>query len=111
MSKVLKLDDLYSIEVDVASWNLVKVEPTVNPNTGKQGVDKDGNPTFSKSFSYHPTLRTALMWYVDLRLRDKVNSGEVEDINDLIIMIDQTEKEIGEIVAGIGKEHIPDNGE
>lgn len=111
MSKVLKLDDIYSIEVDTSSWNLVRVEATVNPKTGEQGIDKDGNATFSKTYSYHPTLHTALMWYVDLRLRDGVAAGDIEDVNDLIIMIDQTEKDITQAVAGIGKEDIPDNGE
>lgn len=85
------IDENYSIEEDVCPWNLVCVKPTINAKTGKQGVDKHGNPTYATVRSYHPNLRLALVEYLEQSQR---GSKGVQQAVDAMLAAEQRVMEI-----------------
>lgn len=80
---VIKLDENYTIEKDVASWNLRYSKVQM----------KNGKPTASRDMTFHPNLEYALQWYADKVL------GDCESINEVLDKIRETKELIRTVVA------------
>ena len=66
---MLVLDDDFYIEEDVCSWNLVQKLSPAKDKEGNEKLDENGKPVWNTDKSYHPTLGTALSWYLNQCLR------------------------------------------
>jgi hypothetical protein len=81
---MIVLDDLYTIETDTYNYTLkYKESKGINEETGKE--------QFSKSESYFPTLKQALLTYMNYALKPS------ESIDDILVRLDEVEAVINRI--------------
>lgn len=96
---VVQLDDKWRVEADTSCWALVydSLSDEINPTTGK--------PTRSYLATYHPTLETAIQYYVDEQLKTEGSAIELLDkIRGLHASIHAA------LEAGVSKKVFPSDG-
>jgi ferritin-like metal-binding protein YciE len=87
---VIKLDDDFRIETDIASWNLV-YEKT------HQEIGRAGKPKVSRNMTFHANLKHALQAYLD------ESAKQADSVESLLEVIKQAESNIEKACLGIKK--------
>lgn len=89
----IKLDEYYSIEIDVFSWNLIyQINRGKSPSTGKDIIYRQP--------AYHANLAWALQDYLHKSLK------ESKSLDEILERIGIVEKRIEELFLEIKKEEI-----
>lgn len=87
---MIKIDDVYSIEADERSYNVVKTMVT---------KEKKEEKTYRVTLAYCCSLENALQWIINKKHRDFIAQGEIT-LGQALNKLEEIKKEIEGMVYG-----------
>lgn len=87
MSKVIRINEDFSVERDSHCWHLHQWRDGKNPRTGE--------PTRAKRTTYHATLEQVARAVLDR------SAGEAESMEELLEVLERTKYEIMEVIGNV----------